>query len=215
MINIVAGRTSEIGSELASNPIVRKLTFTGYTAVGKKLMADCAATVKRTSMELGGNAPFIVFDDADLDAAVAGAIICKFRNAGQTCVCANRIMIQDGVYDEFAEKFEAAAAAFLKPLGDALPRVVEWFSCWCRQDPAEPHLHLGPIGVSPDLQGQGVGTALMNYYIDRLETEAIAGYLETNKPENVEFYRKFGFVVRQEEDVIGTSNWYMWRPRPE
>jgi succinate-semialdehyde dehydrogenase/glutarate-semialdehyde dehydrogenase len=110
VINIVAGRTSEIGSELTSNPIVRKLTFTGSTAVGKKLMADCAATVKRTSMELGGNAPFIVFDDADLDAAVAGAIICKFRNAGQTCVCANRIMVQDGVYDEFAEKFEVAAA---------------------------------------------------------------------------------------------------------
>ena len=110
VINIVAGRTSEIGSELTSNPIVRKLTFTGSTAVGKKLMADCAATVKRTSMELGGNAPFIVFDDADLDAAVAGAMICKFRNAGQTCVCANRIMVQDGVFDEFAEKFKVATA---------------------------------------------------------------------------------------------------------
>ena len=110
VINIVAGRTSEIGSEMTSNPIVRKLTFTGSTPVGKKLMADCAATVKRTSMELGGNAPFIVFDDADLDAAVAGAMICKFRNAGQTCVCANRILVQDGVYDEFAEKFKLAAA---------------------------------------------------------------------------------------------------------
>jgi len=110
VINIVAGRTSEIGSEMTSNPIVRKLTFTGSTPVGKKLMADCAATVKRTSMELGGNAPFIVFDDADLDSAVAGAIICKFRNAGQTCVCANRILVQDGVFDEFAEKFKAAAA---------------------------------------------------------------------------------------------------------
>ena len=110
VINIVAGRTSEIGGEMTSNPIVRKLTFTGSTPVGKKLMADCAGTVKRTSMELGGNAPFIVFDDADLDAAVAGAMICKFRNAGQTCVCANRILIQENVYDEFTEKLMAAAA---------------------------------------------------------------------------------------------------------
>jgi len=108
VINIVAGRTSEIGAEMTANPIVRKLPFTGSTQVGKKLMADCAATVKRTSMELGGNAPFIVFDDADLDAAVAGAMICKFRNAGQTCVCANRILVQEGIYDEFTEKLMAA-----------------------------------------------------------------------------------------------------------
>jgi len=104
VINIVAGRTAEIGSEMTSNPVVRKLTFTGSTPVGKMLMAACSETVKRTSMELGGNAPFIVFDDADLDAAVAGAIICKFRNAGQTCVCANRIMVQEGIYDEFAAR---------------------------------------------------------------------------------------------------------------
>ena len=110
VINVVTGRTSEIGEELTSNPTVRKLTFTGSTAVGKKLMAACASTVKRTSMELGGNAPFIVFDDADLDAAVVGAMICKFRNAGQTCVCANRILVQDSVYDEFTEKLMAAAA---------------------------------------------------------------------------------------------------------
>ncbi len=110
VINIITGRTSEIGKELTSNPTVRKLTFTGSTAVGKKLMAACASTVKRTSMELGGNAPFIVFDDADLDAAVAGAIFCKFRNAGQTCVCANRILVQENIYDEFVEKLMAAAA---------------------------------------------------------------------------------------------------------
>jgi succinate-semialdehyde dehydrogenase/glutarate-semialdehyde dehydrogenase len=110
VINIITGRTSEIGEELTSNPTVRKLTFTGSTAVGKKLMAACASTVKRTSMELGGNAPFIVFDDADLDAAVAGAIICKFRNAGQTCVCANRILVQERIYDEFVEKLMAATA---------------------------------------------------------------------------------------------------------
>ncbi len=110
VINIVAGKTQEIGAELTSNPIVRKLTFTGSTTVGKLLVEQCAATMKRTSMELGGNAPFIVFDDADVDAAVKGAIICKFRNAGQTCVCANRILVQDGIYDEFAEKLVTAMA---------------------------------------------------------------------------------------------------------
>ena len=116
VLNVVAGRTGEIGAELTSNPIVRKLTFTGSTPVGKKLMAACAGTVKRTSMELGGNAPFIVFDDADLDAAVQGALASKYRNAGQTCVCANRILVQDTVYDEFAEKL-AVATRKLK-LGD-------------------------------------------------------------------------------------------------
>ena len=110
VINIVAGRTAEIGKEMTSNPIVRKLTFTGSTPVGKKLMAACADTVKRTSMELGGNAPFIVFDDADLDSAVANAIICKFRNAGQTCVCANRILVQEGIYEQFAERLAAETA---------------------------------------------------------------------------------------------------------
>ena len=111
VINIVAGVTREIGAELTSNPIVRKLTFTGSTEVGKLLMEQCASTVKRTSMELGGNAPFIVFDDADVDEAVKGAIICKFRNAGQTCVCANRILVQEGIYDEFAEKLMEATGA--------------------------------------------------------------------------------------------------------
>ncbi len=110
LVNIVAGRTEEIGNELTSNPIVRKLTFTGSTEVGKMLVAACSKTMKRTSMELGGNAPFIVFDDADLDEAVKGAIICKFRNAGQTCVCANRLLVQDGVYDAFTEKLLAATA---------------------------------------------------------------------------------------------------------
>lgn len=109
VINIVAGVTNEIGDELTSNTTVQKVTFTGSTPVGKHLMEQCAKTVKRTSMELGGNAPFIVFDDADLDAAVAGAIASKYRNTGQTCVCANRILVQDSVYDEFASKFAAAA----------------------------------------------------------------------------------------------------------
>jgi len=110
VINIVAGITREIGTEMTSNPIVRKLTFTGSTQVGKMLIEQCAATVKRTSMELGGNAPFIVFDDADLDEAIKGAMICKYRNAGQTCVCANRFLIQDGIFDEFTERFKEATA---------------------------------------------------------------------------------------------------------
>lgn len=108
LINIVTGRTAEIGAEITASPIVRKLTFTGSTPVGKQLMAECAGTVKRTSMELGGNAPFIVFEDADIDAAVQGALISKFRNAGQTCVCSNRFFIQEQVYDQFVNKFAAA-----------------------------------------------------------------------------------------------------------
>jgi succinate-semialdehyde dehydrogenase/glutarate-semialdehyde dehydrogenase len=110
VINIVAGATREIGAEMTGNPTVRKLTFTGSTEVGKMLIEQCAGTVKRTSMELGGNAPFIVFDDADLDEAVKGALICKFRNAGQTCVCANRILVQEGVYEAFSSKLMAAMA---------------------------------------------------------------------------------------------------------
>jgi succinate-semialdehyde dehydrogenase/glutarate-semialdehyde dehydrogenase len=111
VLNIITGPSSETGRELTSNPIVRKLSFTGSTEVGKVLIAQCAGTVKKVSMELGGNAPFIVFDDADLDAAVAGAIASKFRNTGQTCVCANRILVQQGVYDAFAEQLAAAARA--------------------------------------------------------------------------------------------------------
>lgn len=110
VINIVAGKTAAIGAEMTANPLVRKLTFTGSTEVGKKLMADCAGTVKRTSMELGGNAPFIVFDDADLDAAVEGAIASKFRNGGQTCVCSNRLLVQESIYEAFASKLSAAVA---------------------------------------------------------------------------------------------------------
>jgi len=110
VINIFGGVTREIGAEMTSNPTVRKLTFTGSTPVGKLLMEQCAATVKRTSMELGGNAPFIVFDDADLDEAVRGAMISKYRNSGQTCVCANRLLVQEDVYDEFSEKLMAAVS---------------------------------------------------------------------------------------------------------
>ena len=108
--SVVTGSATAIGGELTANPVVRKLTFTGSTEIGRLLAAQCAPTLKRLSLELGGNAPFIVFDDADLDAAVAGAIASKFRNTGQTCVCANRLLVQDGVYDLFAEKLGRAVA---------------------------------------------------------------------------------------------------------
>jgi succinate-semialdehyde dehydrogenase/glutarate-semialdehyde dehydrogenase len=108
VMNIVTGSATMIGGELTSNPKVRKLGFTGSTEIGKKLMAQCAASVKKISLELGGNAPFIVFDDADLDAAVQGALISKYRNTGQTCVCANRLFVQDGVHDAFVAKLTEA-----------------------------------------------------------------------------------------------------------
>ncbi len=108
IINIITGSAKEIGGEMTHSPIVRKLSFTGSTEVGKLLMEQCASTIKKVSLELGGNAPFLVFDDADLDAAVEGAIISKFRNTGQTCVCANRILVQEGVYDAFAAKLAEA-----------------------------------------------------------------------------------------------------------
>ncbi|SIP94012.1 succinate semialdehyde dehydrogenase [Janthinobacterium sp. TND4EL3] len=110
VFSIVTGAPKEIGGEMTSNPIVRKLTFTGSTQVGRLLAEQCAPTIKKLSLELGGNAPFIVFDDADLDAAVEGAIASKYRNAGQTCVCANRLYVQDSVYEAFAEKLVAAVA---------------------------------------------------------------------------------------------------------
>ena len=110
VINIVTGAAREIGGEMTSNPTVKKITFTGSTEVGKLLMAQASGTMKRLSMELGGNAPFLVFDDADLDAAVEGALQSKYRNSGQTCVCANRFIVQAGIYDAFAERFAAAVA---------------------------------------------------------------------------------------------------------
>ena len=118
VLSVVTGDSKPIGAELTGNPIVRKLSFTGSTAVGKLLMSQCAASVKKVSLELGGNAAFIVFNDADLDAAVAGAIASKYRNAGQTCVCANRIFVQSGVYDRFAEKLTTAVKAM--QVGDGL-----------------------------------------------------------------------------------------------
>ncbi|MCV6586515.1 MAG: aldehyde dehydrogenase family protein, partial [Marinibacterium sp.] len=119
VLNILpSSRSSDIGKEFCENPAVRKLTFTGSTEVGRILLKQAADSVMKCSMELGGNAPFIVFDDADLDAAVEGAMMCKFRNNGQTCVCANRIYVQAGVYDAFAEKLKAAVEALT--VGDGL-----------------------------------------------------------------------------------------------
>jgi succinate-semialdehyde dehydrogenase/glutarate-semialdehyde dehydrogenase len=113
VLSVVTGDSAAIGGELTSSPVVRKLSFTGSTPIGIQLLEQCAATVKKVTMELGGNAPFIVFDDADLDAAVEGALIAKFRNSGQTCVCANRFYIQDGIYDRFVEKFAARVASLV------------------------------------------------------------------------------------------------------
>lgn len=115
---VTTARPAAVGEELTRNPVVRKLSFTGSTPVGKRLMAQCADTVKRISLELGGNAPFIVFDDADLDAAVRGAIASKYRNAGQTCVCANRFFVQDGIYEAFAQRL--AEAVQTMQVGDGL-----------------------------------------------------------------------------------------------
>ena len=118
VFNVVTGSASEVGGELTGNPLVRKLSFTGSTEIGRQLMEQCAKDIKKVSLELGGNAPFIVFDDADLDKAVEGALASKFRNAGQTCVCANRLYVQDGVYDRFAEKLQQAVSKL--QIGDGL-----------------------------------------------------------------------------------------------
>ena len=124
VFNVVTStKSSRVGKELTTNPLVKKFSFTGSTEVGKQLMAQCASTVKKVSLELGGNAPFIVFDDADLDAAVKGAVQSKFRNMGQTCVCANRFLVQDGIYDAFAAKLKTAVAAL--KVGDGAQAGIE------------------------------------------------------------------------------------------
>ena len=123
VMSVVTGSSSKIGGELTSNEKVRKLTFTGSTPIGKILMKQCADTVKKVSLELGGNAPFIVFEDADIDEAVSGALLSKYRNAGQTCVCANRILVQDSIYEEFSEKLSAAVGKM--KVGDGLEEGTE------------------------------------------------------------------------------------------
>ncbi len=139
VLNVVTGKDPvPVGRALTESPLVRMITFTGSTEVGKILMEQAARTVKRVGMELGGNAPFIVFDDADLDRAVAGALASKFRNAGQTCVCANRIFVQDGVYDAFAEKLTAAVKKLKVGAG------------------TEPGVTVGPL-INEDAVAQGRG----------------------------------------------------------
>ena len=123
VFSVITGSAAAIGNEMTANPIVRKLTFTGSTEIGKQLMVQCAATVKKVSLELGGNAPFIVFDDADLDAAVEGAVASKYRNTGQTCVCTNRLIVHDNVYDAFVEKLIAAVSKM--QVGDGLKGEVQ------------------------------------------------------------------------------------------
>ncbi|EBO4211079.1 NADP-dependent succinate-semialdehyde dehydrogenase [Salmonella enterica] len=118
VFNVITGSAGDVGGEMTSNPLVRKLSFTGSTEIGRQLMEQCAKDIKKVSLELGGNAPFIVFDDADLDKAVEGALASKFRNAGQTCVCANRLYVQDSVYDRFAEKLQQAVEKLR--IGDGL-----------------------------------------------------------------------------------------------
>jgi succinate-semialdehyde dehydrogenase/glutarate-semialdehyde dehydrogenase len=123
VVNVLTGDSAAIGGEMTSNPIVRKVTFTGSTEIGKKLMQQSASTLKKLSLELGGNAPFIVFDDADLDAAVQGAIASKYRNTGQTCVCANRLLVQEGVYEQFTAKLVEAVSKLR--IGDGLKGATE------------------------------------------------------------------------------------------
>ncbi|WP_415035541.1 NAD-dependent succinate-semialdehyde dehydrogenase [Azonexus sp.] len=118
VLNVISGNPQAIGGELCANPTVRKLSFTGSTAVGRQLMAQCAPSIKKLSLELGGNAPFIVFADADLDAAVEGAVAAKYRNTGQTCVCVNRFLVEDSIYEAFAEKLAARVAALQVGAGD-------------------------------------------------------------------------------------------------
>ena len=112
------------------------------------------------------------------------------------------------------EELPYAFATLLRPLNEAIPNVIRWFTRWCHLDPDPPHMHLGPIAVAPELQRGGVGSALMERYLEHLAQEKIAGYLETDRRENVEFYKRFGFIVQQEAEVIGTTTWHMWRPTP-
>ena len=109
------------------------------------------------------------------------------------------------------EELPHAFATLLRPLNEAIPKVIRWFTRWCHLDPDQPHVHLGPIAVAPELQRHGIGAALMQRYIEHLEQKKIAGYLETDRRENIEFYKRFGFIVQREEEVIGTTTWHMWR----
>ncbi len=199
VLNIVTGTGArEIGEALCESSVVRKLSFTGSTRVGKILMAQCADTVKKISLELGGNAPFIVFDDADIDAAVKGAIACKYRNAGQTCVCANRIYVQDGIYDEFTQKFVKAVKALkvgvdIGPLisVDAVSKVEEHIS--------------DAIGQGGTLMVGGARHKMGGTYF---EPTVIAGATQGMKVAREETFGPLAplFRFKDEADVIAQAN---------
>ena len=110
------------------------------------------------------------------------------------------------------EELPHVFATLLRPLNEAIPKVIRWFTRWCHLDPDQPHAHLGPLAVAPELQRRGIGSVLMERYIEYLVQDKIAGYLETDRRENIEFYKRFGFLVQREEEVIGTTTWHMWRP---
>ncbi len=181
VLNILTGSASAIGGELTSNPTVRKLSFTGSTEVGKILMRQCADTVKKVSMELGGNAPFIVFDDADLDAAVDGVMASKFRNTGQTCVCANRILVQDGVYDEFAKKLTAAVQRM--KVGSGLDEGVEQGPLinQAAVDKIQQHLDDALAKGAKILTGGGLHTLGGTFYQPTVIVDATAAMLVTQE----------------------------------
>ena len=204
VINIVCGETPEIGEVFTQHPGVKKLTFTGSTRVGKMLMEACASTVKRTSMELGGNAPFIVFEDADIDAAVIGAIGCKFRNAGQTCVCANRIFVHSSIMDEFAEKLKVVTSKLT--IGDGAKAGTD----------IGPMIHEQALidvqGKIDDALEQGAGLTLGGKRTDHgacfLEPTIVAGVTENMRLFREEIFGPVAPLIAfdTEEEVVRMAN---------
>ncbi|HLS82017.1 MAG TPA: NAD-dependent succinate-semialdehyde dehydrogenase [Steroidobacter sp.] len=204
VISVVTGHAQPIGQELTSNPTVRKLSFTGSTAVGKLLMSQCSSTVKKLSLELGGNAAFIVFDDADIELAVAGAAASKYRNAGQTCVCANRIYVQSGVYDKFAERLAEVAASM--KVGDGLDQDVKIGPLIEEKAVAKVERHVrdaqqkGGQVIVGGKRGQGAGTFYLPTVITGVSRDTLAMREETFGP--VAPLMKFD----TEAEVIGLAN---------
>jgi len=204
VINIITGTSTEIGNELTSNPIVRKISFTGSTEVGKILLSQCSTTVKKVSMELGGHAPFIVFDDADIDEAVIGAMTTKFRNTGQTCICANRLFIHEKIYDEFLEKFSNAVSKM--KVGDGFEEgvvsgpLIDEFSLQKVKEHVEDAVNTGArIAVGGEIHKLG-GNFYQPTVLSNVTTKAKITYEETFGP--VAPLYKFS----TEEEVIKMAN---------
>jgi succinate-semialdehyde dehydrogenase / glutarate-semialdehyde dehydrogenase len=204
VVSLVTGNSRPIGGELTSNPIVRKLSFTGSTEVGKLLMAQCATTVKKTSMELGGNAPFIVFDDADLEAAVAGAVASKYRNAGQTCVCANRLFVQAGIYDRFAQRLAEVASSM--KVGNGLDQdtkmgpLIEEKAVAKVEEHVRDALAKGAKLVTGGKRGEGAGHFYVPTVLTGIRSDMLAMHEETFGP--VAPLMKFA----SEDEVIKLAN---------